>query len=255
MEEVNYMVCMRVDELDDPVEGSTTTACVECGDDIWISAESRKLGAMPVCSRCAERLASELMEGGAEIGMPSEGQIAEILQEIGKLPDDMDTFETMKETARLAGEAMQNPDDDWGSMCIMIDYDGMIFPPIPLSQMLRSGVPKDVIAKKLLPACVQAATAKRVILGLSSWTVAGESAQKYDGSASLSEDPDRKEMVVLIDITADGVQQMSYAEIIRDGFSKPKLGEWHDSKETTGYDGLFVESLVPTLQLVRTLQS
>ena len=76
MEEIAYMVCMRVDELDDPVTDSTTTACVECGDDVWISAASRKQmrvkKAMPVCSRCAKRIAQENDWEPGDAGPPLE---------------------------------------------------------------------------------------------------------------------------------------------------------------------------------------
>ena len=264
MHEEKYMVCMRVDELDDPVEESTTTACVECGCDIWISVASRKqmskVGAMPLCSHCAVRVSQEADETKIVPGDLSNEQFEEVVKrlrethpELVKIIEDehSDNFEAMKATARMASMHMTKPDQDWGSLVVMEDFDGVTFPPIPLGEMLNGGIPKEMIAKKLLPACVQASCAKRVLLGLSSWTLTGQEVPDNP----ISEHPDREEALVIIDITADGVQRMSTAKIIRDGVSPPKLGEWHDSEKPSGVDGLFVEALVPTLQLVRTLHA
>lgn len=272
MEEITYMVCMRVDELDDPVDGSTTTACVECGDDIWISQASRKKmhaeRAMPVCSTCAKRIQDETEEGLGDYGEMSPDQFQEAADhlreravEMGRpewlaVLDDtdnkLDAFEVLKATAAMSGEVMENPGDDWGSMIIMIDYEGTTYPPVPLSKMLQAGVPKETIAKQLLPGLVHAAQAERVLFGLSSWTVKGKTGEDLD--VPPSEHPDRMEALVLLDITADGVQHMSSAEITRDGVGPPKLGEWHDSEKPEKSDGLFVSVLVPSLQLVRTLR-
>jgi hypothetical protein len=271
MEEIAYMVCMRVDELDDPVTDSTTTACVECGDDVWISAASRKQmhvkKAMPVCSRCAKRIAQENDWEPADAGDISAEQFKEAEQhlrqkaiELGHpewitvlddTENELDAFDVLKSTAAMSGEVMENPGDDWGSMIIMIDYEGMTHPPVPLSDMLKGGVPKDMIAQKLIPGLVFAAQAERVLFGMSSWTVKGKAAVELEGA--VSESPDRMEVLVLLDVTADGVQQMASADIFRDGISPPKLGEWQDLKPEKS-NGLFVDTLVPCLQLVRTLR-
>src|SRR5262245_31484532 len=123
--EDTFMVCLRTDEISDPVEGSTTTACVECGTDVWISAESRKVmherKAMPLCSGCAVRVAGEreieMDTVAAESGL-SQGQMDEIIGRLNKVAEergqssvidafmsdveDTDIFETMKLTAITA---------------------------------------------------------------------------------------------------------------------------------------------------------
>lgn len=276
-EEQAFMVCMRVDEIADPVDGSTQTACIECGTSLWISPESKKImhkqGAMPTCQTCAIKLSDEISDGrvemrgydfgdGFEMGAPSRGQLREILgafkqqQEDWRKDDDgnvLDAFDALKRGASKA--EMHKPDDQWGSMCIMENYDGLTMPEIPLSKMLDSGLPKRVIAHQMLPALVQAAQVKRVFLGLDSFALIGkpgEDVAPLDGP--ISEHPDRSEVLVLIEVTADGVARMARAPITRDGISPPKLGEWEEQDVPTGTDGLFVEALVPTLQLVRTLK-
>jgi hypothetical protein len=278
MEEQAFMVCMRADELVDPVEGSTRTACVECGCDLWISLESRRLcaekKAMPICGPCGLRMAKEQPTMVTEIGDPTVGQLGEIEQAIkaaasGGDPDidalvamvpsgaeDMDSFELLKVTAKLGENAMVNPQDDWGSMIIIEGYDGRSFPPIPLGKMLEAGIPKHVIAHQILPGLAHASHAKRVMFALSSWTLKIEKGaplpKQLDGP--ISEHPDRLEALVLIDVTADGVVGMSTALITRDGVSGPKLGEWEDSEHPEQSDGLFVEAIVPVLSMIKTLR-
>jgi len=257
---------MRTDELDDPVDGSTTTACVECGSDVWISPESRKqlskVGAMPLCGRCAVRVAQEADVTELSAGGMTQGQFDEIKEGLrAKHPglmalldqDERDNFEMMKATAVMAADAI--PYDqvgaEFGSMCVMEDYEGMTYPPVPISDMLRGGVPEEVVAKQLLPACIQAAGAKVAFLGICAWKVSSRTPL----TVAPSEHPDRQEKILIIEITADGVQRMSEAAVMRDGLSKPKLGEWRDSKsEPVESYGLFVDAIVPTLQLVRSLR-
>lgn len=258
MQEENYMVCVRVQDLETPVEGSTTTACVDCGCDIWISQESRKqlgqIGAMPLCEPCAKRMAEELPHDQVSIGSLTPGQASEIAIHLRNRgwpelfgEDDLDLFEAMKQTARKAGEEMTGPDDGWGSLVIMDDYNGMTYPPVPLSKMLREGVPKEVLARQLLPAIMQAANAKRVIFGL---------APKADGELSGQGEADLVKALVLIEVTADGVQRVEMADIERDGVSGPRLGDWRVIPVTADFKtGPFVDATVATLQLVRTLRT
>jgi hypothetical protein len=252
-----------VDELADPVTGSTTTACVECGDDIWISAASRKemgrVGAMPLCSRCAVRIAADTPLG--EFGTPSEGQMKEVIEQLVELHPEwkpalakagnVDAFEALKITASMLTSVMETPDADWGLILVIESYDKTVYPPVPLSEMLGAGIPKEIVARQLIPAMLQAANARRAMLGLSSWTLSSEGPVELTGP--ISEHPDRKENLVLIEVTADGVQQVSFAEISRDGVSPPTLGEWQDIDSPEQSDGLFVDALIPTLQLIRTL--
>jgi transcription elongation factor Elf1 len=190
MEEETYMVCVAVSELAEPVEGSTTTACVDCGCDCWISQSSRKemyaKGAMPLCGNCSIRIAKEnptvIKQADSYSPMGSRGQFDEIVQglkdaakrfEGTSIPDwlkrdhrNEDAFQVLKETATKAGEVMHKPDEDWGSMVVMESFEGNVYPPLPLSKMLSVGVPKDVIAKQLIPGLAYTAQAKRVIFGI-----------------------------------------------------------------------------------------
>lgn len=266
MEEIAYMVCMRVDELDDPVENSTTTACVECGTDIWISPASRvemgKVRAMPVCSRCAARIAKE--EENVETRFSgeqlSDAQFDEIVgalraKGLGDMVDaaldpGTDHFETMKITSRLAGEAMTEPDDDWGSVVLMEDAHGKILPPLPLKDLLEA-MPKQDVARRVLPSMAFACGATKVLFGISAWSLTTDDPDEIP-VGSLTEHPDHTESLVLMEVTADGVQRLSRAAILRDGEQAPVLGEWHDSEEPTKSNGLFVDALVPVLQLIRS---
>lgn len=272
MEEIKFMVCVRADELTDEPENSSRTACVECGSDIWISDESRsksaELKAMPVCSRCSLRLAETMpsevqhLYGDGTVDDASSANLQDLARDINSLisdlqsgeEDDMDLFDRMKQTARLAGKSMEKPGDDWGSIVIMENFDGALFPPIPLGAMLQQGLPKEMIANQLLPGLVVTSQARRVLMGISSWTLTLEKdADPHDLGMAVSAHPDREERLVLLDITADGVQQMTYAQIHRDGISGPTLGEWEDV-ETPDTEGLFLDALLPALALVKTLR-
>lgn len=266
MEEIAYMVCMRVEDLETPVEASTTTACVECGCDIWISAASRthmgQVKAMPVCTQCAERIAKEEENVKTQIlGEPTEAQFDEIIQGLrdrgyGELvdaamdPEQTDIFESMKITSRLAGKAMTDPNEDWGSVAVLQDYDNRSLPPIPLGDMLQK-MPKEIIAKRVIPAMAITAEARAVYFGISTWTLKGvDPGDMPEGS--LTEHPDHEEALVLMEITADGVTRMATAKILRDGEHGPKLDDWHDVETPEASSGVFVDMLVPTLQLIRS---
>ena len=265
--EESYLVCMRVADLDDPVEGSTTTACVECGVDIWISPESRKemgkVGAMPLCAPCAKRIAQEV-GGPHEVHPLADGQVEEVFHKLRDKSDEhpewlpllngekVETFEALKLTAAMVSEGIDEPGWDWGSIAVMEDYQEQVFPPIPIGDMMSHGIPKEIIARQLLPAMAQAAVAKKVIFGLSAWTLADDSGKELTVE-SLQDHPDSQERLVLLEITADGVQRLSTALITREG-DRVKLGEWHDTEKPDATDGIFVAALVPTLQLIRTLQ-
>lgn len=265
-QEEKYMVCVPVDELDDPQEGSTQTACVDCGRSIWISPESRKEmydeGAMPMCSHCGRKQAETRPvehrgRVAREMGMegmrgPFDQMIEGMRQAAANFtPPGTDVFEVLKSQAALAGQEMRRPSDDWGSLVVMENFEGVTYPPLPLGKMLDV-VPKEVIATQLLPALAYTAQAKRVIFGISSWSLAGEKdgpPLKIDGP--ISEHPDRIERLVLIDVDADGVQRMAHADITRDGVGPPRLGEWHDTEKPEASNGLFVDALVPALHAIR----
>lgn len=268
MEEVAYMVCTRTDELDSPVEGSTTTACVDCGTDIWISGEGRKemreRKAMPLCSRCALRMAKDPHNNVKSEVLHAPGlsdaedafmqRLQGVVQELESLnKGELDIFEEMKVTARLAGEAMVHPEDEWGSMAVIQDWEGVRYPAVPISDMLRKGVPKEIIARQLLPAMIQAAQGQIVCLGLSTWMVSGET--PLPAGVQPSEHPDKVEALLIIEMTADGVQRSASAVITRDNTSAPTLSDWNELTEQSESDGLFVEAIVPTLQLIRSLRS
>ncbi len=260
------MVCVPVDELDDPSEGSTQTACVDCGRSIWISPESRaemyEVGAMPMCHHCAEKQAETRpveVRGkvATEMGLTARGQFDQLLgglqqsaRNFTPLAEGEDVFEVLKEQAAMAGREMRRPGDDWGSLVVMVDFKGLAYPPLPLGKMMDV-VPKEVIARQLIPALAYTAQAERVVFGFSSWTLENEDGIRAVPEGPISEHPDRKEKLVLIDVTADGVQRMSFADIVRDGVGPPRLGEWHDAETPEASDGLFVDALVPALQGVK----
>jgi len=290
MSEVNFMVCARVDEIDEPIENSTTTACVECGCDIWISPESRKVmrekKAFPCCGPCALRLAGEhhteirSVPGIDGTGLNA-GQIQELEQALEKtremhqfaesmgmsfdelknkaekiieagIGEDTDHFEALKITARLAAKEMTNPEQSWGSTVIMEDYDRRLSPPLPFEEMCEN-LGKEMVANNVLPSLALAVHAKRVIFALEAWGLQSET-ERIELTGPISEHPDKMEMLVLLDVRAVGVVKMSRAEIKRDGISPPSLSEWEDEEPESGkHGGLFVEALIPTLQLIKQL--
>lgn len=297
MEELRLMVCPKLG-TDGVVtdEGWGQTACVECGCDVHLSPDAKRVmrehAAMPVCSACSIKMTAAA--GHIEKVMPVGDwgddpelikQAEELYQEAAKLRsaggpdipvdrllsalrtlqegvmDGMDNFEAMKLTAAAAGEHMP-PHGEWGSICVIEDYEGNTFPPIPFGEVLSKGVPKEVVARQMIPAMIHAAAGKRVIFGISSWMVyqeppaPGEKLPEFEmpESGTLEDHPDAKEALVIIDITADGVQQMASAVIERDGINPPKLGEWKDVPAPAETDGLFVQAVIPVLQLIRSLR-
>lgn len=278
-EELRFMVCMRVDEVDEPMPGSTTTACVECGTDIWQAPDSKKFAsemkAMPLCSTCAIKLAGEHKSAVHEFGHPGgsvAGESVELLEDlVEKLkgaadhyqgfdlppwmqPSDEDTFEGLKKTAQAAARAMKEPDEDWGTIVVMEGWDGTLFPPVSLSDMLRMGIPKHVLAEQLLPGLAYTAEAKRVFYGISSWGLVGEKGNPFspeDLDGPISEHPDAQEMLVLMELTADGVANLAHAIVTRNKVGPPILGEWKDSEKPAESDGLFVGAMVEALKAIK----
>lgn len=73
MDEPTYAVCVRVADLDNPIEGSTVDTCGECGAEVWIGAAARLFvqdeGATILCAPCglAQMQRESEENGGFEI--------------------------------------------------------------------------------------------------------------------------------------------------------------------------------------------
>lgn len=153
MEELRLMVCPLVGVENLPIEDDwKQTACVECGADIHLTPDARRMihekQAMPVCGPCSVKLttaegaflqdviplgnvsaedaaeAKELYQKAQALArLRSDPEIMDSfmgdVDEIIKAADnDMDNFEALKLTAAAAAKHMP-PDGEWGSICVM----------------------------------------------------------------------------------------------------------------------------------------
>ena len=75
-----YLVCLRVEDLPVAVPGSTKKRCSVCGQPVWVSAASLKLGkqkhAALLCMPCAVEKAAT--DDEVVVQPPTEEQIKEI---------------------------------------------------------------------------------------------------------------------------------------------------------------------------------
>lgn len=293
-EELRLMVCpiLGTEGVETTPEWGQT-ACVECGRDVHLSPEARRImrekSAMPVCGPCSVELATAngaYLADVQAVGEWSDGEtkeevvdlyrraaearrehdmLGQTLLERGASQEDldrisaaadagMDNFDALKMTAEAACRALP-PNGELGSICIIENWEGDTLPPIPIGEMLGKGMPKQIIAHQLLPAMVHAAQGKRVLFGISSWIVKAKGQEiEMPESGTLADHPSAQEALVLIDVTADGVVRMASTIMTRDGFNAPQLTEWEESPEPSKSQGLFVEAIIPVLQLIRTLR-
>lgn len=62
MNDKSFGVCMRVEDLPDPIEGSTKDRCEECGREVWVSkgmkeTKIRVSDLLTYCMQCIVKVA------------------------------------------------------------------------------------------------------------------------------------------------------------------------------------------------------
>lgn len=121
-----------------------------------------------------------------------------------------------------------DPEGDWGPMLFIFDGDkGLAVMMIEESIMTRD---KDEFAEKILPNLVNEFSKKpeAIVLLTSAWMVKGDAVKEaYESGRSLSEHPDRLEVLTLFGAAPDG-EQCRVAKIVRSDDSAPQL-DWEEA--------------------------
>lgn len=165
---------------------------------------------------------------------------------------ELDMFESVCASATKIPEDFTDPEDDWAPHAFIEAGDGTQGI-MPLAHLMTDEM-KDALATMILPAVVKMAKASRIVLVLSVWTSKlatdefNHESGQYAGPPP-SERPDRKEYVMVIEYTAEGVGRQAYAQILRDGVHPPTLADWEDSG-AVGAGGRFVDPIVAALKEV-----
>jgi hypothetical protein len=138
----------------------------------------------------------------------------------------------LKEGARQVQLGFDNPEDDWLPVMAVQSPAGVGLIMVHISD------DKDATAERLTRMLRSQGVTEAVLLA-SSWTVERDQ-PALDGP--VSEQPDRKEVLVLTQVTTDSAD-MFMAEIIRHEDSPPTLGEWENRAGGIGITGIFADAL------------
>jgi hypothetical protein len=141
------------------------------------------------------------------------------------------------------------PDDDWTPVLFMETKEGEQGI-MPLHEFMGAEPMKDLLANALIPMTINEFKAVKIVMVLSVWSSEKSvQALKEDKYVPPSQQDDREEHVLLVEMTREGVQRHSWAKIIRHKSKPPTLGEWNETT-ATGFDGRFVDPLVKALKAV-----
>ena len=144
------------------------------------------------------------------------------------------------------------PEDDWEPIAFLELEEGNAIPALPMGMYMQSVQGKELLARMILPMAIDHFGAKRIVLLLSVWMAQGYSKEEIESGEYMapSKHPERTEHIQLLELTADGVQRHSMAQIIRHEDSPPTLGEWDDLEELENFEGRFIDPLVAALKEV-----
>ena len=161
------------------------------------------------------------------------------------------TVEWVIKAVRAIEQDFDAPDDDFEAMIVMETKSEqlMIF---PAGQLMNSETTKDLMAEVVLPGLIRKHKVSRVVAVLSAWCVQVGKEYDSDSSPRPSEHPDRYEVLLVTEMTAQGVGSDYWAYINRDPFliEPPSLGEFELQPETATHEGRFVDPIVAALKEV-----
>lgn len=149
------------------------------------------------------------------------------------------------------GEEFESPDDDWMSvMHIQSDKELTIVGFDPA--FLQSDKTKDNMVAAMRKV-IKDFRGEKVSIINSAWMSIRENDSEFHPEVKPDvmpvDDPERKEVVMIVAVSPDEKAISSHAEIIRDGTNPPKLSEW----KSMGAEihGRFVEPVLDALKYVK----
>lgn len=155
-----------------------------------------------------------------------------------------------KDGIAAIGAEFDDPEDDWAPVLFVLSDEGMAV--VDVSMLMQPGM-KDLAARAMQLSIEQIGGVAAAFVS-SSWTSQTTTdVMNETGEYPLpSEQADRKEIVMVYGLSADGsVAEM--AEILRSDVAPPVLGEWtrHETAED-GFGGRFPDAIKAGLQVVAT---
>jgi hypothetical protein len=145
----------------------------------------------------------------------------------------------------------RHPDDDFAAIAIIEAGDGeMIL--VPAYEWMDDAR-KQEFFEDYMPRAVHTHKAQRVVYVMSAWALQTD---EWDaGDTRPSDSPDRYEIVIVTDITADGVVADFVSHINRDPFGNepPTLGEFENMSENKSatHGGRAIDRVLIALKEVR----
>lgn len=166
---------------------------------------------------------------------------------------ELDLFDQVAYTAAAMPEKLfTKPDDDWVPIAFMEGPEGQAT--FPIADFMDNDHSKDLLTEFILPQVIKEFRAHTLVMIISAW----QGRNLEPGTDPMdrprpSEDPERKEILMLIEYTREGVQRHTVADIIRHEDSPPTLGEWDDWGDDAhlGSEGRFVGPIVAAMKRVK----
>lgn len=166
---------------------------------------------------------------------------------------ELDLFDQVAITAASLPKAVfTKPDDDWVPIAFLEGPEGQAT--FPIADFMDNDRSKDLLAEFILPQAISKFRAHTVVMVLSAWQ--GRNIPKgvdWQDRPRPSEDPERKEILILVEYKREGVTRHTVADIIRHEDSPPTLGEWDNWGDDAklGADGRFVGPIVAAMKRVK----
>lgn len=168
------------------------------------------------------------------------------------MAQELSLFDSVATIARkFSTEVFTEPDDDWAPVVFMRNRDNEQAN-LLLSEFMENDYSKDLLADVILPGAIRKFQAETVVMVISTWVSETSSKALNEKGAYVrpSQQADRQERLMIMELKREGVTREAFAEIIRHESSPPTLGEWEDI-EATEHGGRFVPRIVSALKQVR----
>lgn len=165
----------------------------------------------------------------------------------------LDLFEHVALQASRIPESFTKPDDDWTPVMFMQTDESDDLSIIPLEPYMGNDREKDILAEVLMPAAIKHLKATKVVMVLSVWAAEVASPEELEPIRYVppSQRDNRREMVMIVEYTSDGVTRTASAEIERHEGAPPTLGDWDDMDGAKLGDGRMITPIVKALKEVR----